>query len=451
MMDLGAKLPPMSTSPKQQRGRARTKLPVRDQIEVHFLALDQLLEADHRVRTVWAYAESCDLTELYAQIRAVEGAPGRNAVDPRLLFALWLFATLESVTSARRLELFTQENRPYQWLCGGVSVNYHLLSDFRTDNGELLERLIIDSVAVLHHHGLITLEEVAQDGMRVRAHAGSGSFRREKTLTESLKLAEQHVAALRQQHEDDPTGEDRRHQAAKQRAAAERVQKLQQAQAELQQLNEQRKKQRRGTKGTSEARASTTDPEARKMKMGDGGFRPGYNVNFATDCNARVIVAVDVVKQGSDHGLLPVLHEQIVNNYGTTPGKLLVDGGFTKDEDVTHLARRGTLVYAPVHHSEQHLAAGKNPYEKQPGDTPEVAEFRQRMGTPEAKAIYQKRSSVAEFPNAECRNRGLTQFRVRGLKKVKAQTLWHVLTFNLLRFVDLGWLEVVLNGKRVTT
>ena len=166
----------MSPSPKKQRGSARVQLPVRNQVELCWLSLDQLIPADHRVRIVWAYAESCDLTTLYAGIRAVAGEPGRDAVDPRLVFALWLFATVEGVTSARRLERLTERDLPYRWLCGGVSVNYHLLADFRTAHGRLLEELMIHSVAVLHYNRLIDLEETAQDGMRVRAHEGSGSF-----------------------------------------------------------------------------------------------------------------------------------------------------------------------------------------------------------------------------------------------------------------------------------
>lgn len=186
------------------------------------------------------------------------------------------------------------------------------------------------------------------------------------------------------------------------------------------------------------------------MKMGDGGYRPAYNVQFATDCRTRVIVAAQVVNQGTDVGLMPMLQEKIVRSYGTTPRAHLVDGGFAKQEDVTTLAQQGTLVYAPLPCEKKHLLAGKNPYERKPGDTPEMAAFRERMGTPEAKAIYNQRASVAEFPNAECRNRGLTQFRVRGLPKVQAQTMWHVLAFNLLRFVHLGWLETVLTGNPPT-
>lgn len=434
----------MSPSPRDQHGAARVRQPERRQIEMRCLSLDQLIESDHRVRLVWQYAQSCDLTEWYRPIQAVAGHVGRDAVDPRLLFALWLFATLEGVSSARRLERLTTRDLPYQWLCGGVSVNYHLLSDFRAAHGEWLERLLVESIGVLVHQGLVTLETVAQDGMRVRAHAGSSSFRRAESLAAALQAAEAHVARLRQEADDDPSGDERRTRGARERAARERIDKIQQAQAELKQLQQQREK-RVGTP-TSTPRASTTDPEARRMKMGDGGFRPAYNVQFATDAGTRIIVAAEVVQQGTDAGQLEPQHRHVSETYGVTPQHYLVDGGFAKIDDVTAVERAGSAVHAPLPCEQKHLAAGQNPYARKPGDTPEMAAFRQRMGTPAAKALYRLRSSVAEFPNADCRNRGLTQFRVRGRLKARAQLLWHVLAFNFLRFVKLEVLPIVMAG-----
>ncbi len=419
-------------------------MPQPGQVEMQFLALDEMIEAEHRVRLVWEYALACDLTELYARIRAVEGAPGRDPVDPRLLFALWLFATLEGVTSGRRLAQLTERDLPYRWLCGGVSVNYHLLDDFRAENGALLERLLIDSVATLLHQDLIALDTLAQDGMRVRAHAGSSSFRREKSLAAAQAEATEHVERLRREREDDPSGDERRARAARQRAAEERQQRIAQAQAELQELQAQRA--RRVGEPTSAPRASTTDPEARRMKMSDGGFRPAFNVQFASDAETRVIVAVEVTNQGTDSGLMQPMHEQVQQDYDVTPKAYLVDGGFAKLSDVTALEQAGTAVHAPLPCEQKHLAAGKDPYAPKSGDTAEMAAFRTRMGTPAAKERYRWRCSVAEFPNADCRNRGLTQFRIRGLAKAMSQTLWHVLAFNFLRFVRLGYLTKVMNA-----
>lgn len=431
----------MKKSHQAQRGSARTKRPERTQVEMQLLSLDQWLDAGHRVRIVWQYVDSLDLSELYVSIKATERNVGRDAIDPRILFALWLFATLEGVTSARRIAELTERDIPYMWICGGVSVNYHRLSDFRVAHGELLERILIDSIAVLIHNDLITLSIVGQDGMRVRASAGSGSFRRQDSLAEARQKAQAHVEQLKAA-EDDPAPNQRRSAAAQQRAAREKLARIEQAQAEMEDM--QRKYRQRAGEKRSEPRASTTDPEARRTKMADGGTRPAMNVQFASDGDAQMVVAVEVTSQGSDSGLMGPMYQKIRRDYGPTPGKYLVDGGFTHRDDVTTLEADGTQVYAPLYQEEKQLEQGKNPYAGKAGDSAEMAAFRVRMGTQEAKDIYKRRAAIAEFPNADCRNRGLTQFRVRGLVKAKAQALWHVLAFNFCRMLKLNYLEVAL-------
>ena len=156
--------------------RARVKRPERAQVEWQPVALDQLLAGDHRARIVWRYVESLDLSVLYRKIRAVEGGVGRDAVDPKILMALWMFATIEGISSARHLSRLCERDLAYMWLRGGVGVNHHLLSDFRTAHGEFLDQLLTDTIATLMHQGLVTLDMVAQDGMRVRASAGISSF-----------------------------------------------------------------------------------------------------------------------------------------------------------------------------------------------------------------------------------------------------------------------------------
>lgn len=433
----------MSKSHQAQRGSARTKKPERTQVEMQLLSLDQWLDADHRVRIVWQYVDSLDLSELYESIKATAGHVGRNAIDPRILFALWLFATLEGVTSARRIAELTKRDIPYLWICGGVSVNYHRLSDFRVAHGGLLERILIDSIAVLIHNDLITLSTVGQDGMRVRASAGSGSFRRQDSLAVAREKAQAHVDQLKAT-QDDPSADGRRSAAAKQRAAKEKLARLEQAQVEMEDM--QRKYRKRAGEKRSEPRASTTDPESRRTKMADGGTRPAMNVQFASDGEAQMIIAVELTSQGSDSGLMGPMYEKIRKDYSPTPCRYLVDGGFTHRDDVTQLEAAGTKVYAPLYQEEKQLQQGKDPYAAKPGDSTEMGAFRVRMGTPEAKDIYKRRASIAEFPNADCRNRGLTQFRVRGLVKAKAQTLWHVLAFNFSRMLKLNYLEVVMTS-----
>ena len=422
--------------------RARTKRPVRNQIEIRMMSLDQLLPADHRARVVWVYVESLDLSPLYEKIRAVEGSAGRDAVDPKILLALWLFATIESVSSARQLARLCERDLAYIWICGGVGVNYHLLSDFRTGHGEFLDQLLTDTIATLMHQGLVTLETVAQDGMRVRANAGSSSFRREKTLKTCHEEARKHVDKLRDEAEDESkqsTTPDARREAACQRAARERLERVEQALEELKKLQDQKEQRKKGD--GKKARCSTTDPEARKMKMGDGGYRPAYNVQFATDGQSRVIVSVDVTNSGSDRGQLADMHDDVCHRYGKTPGDFLADCGFATKDDITKVEQRGSKVIAPVYGEEGLRKKGKDPYARQRGDSDEMYAFRQRMATEEAKELYKQRPSMAEFPNAECRNRGLHQFRVRGLEKVRTVSLLYAITFNFLRMVNLTCLS----------
>jgi transposase len=418
--------------------RARVQLPERNQTEWRPVALDALLPTDHRARVVWAYVDSLDLSPLYAKIRAVEGQAGRDAVDPKILMALWLFATIEAVSSARQLDRLCNRDLAYLWICGGVGVNYHLLSDFRTAHGEFLDQLLTDTVATLMHQELVTLEVVAQDGMRVRASAGGSSFRRRKTLEKCREEAREQVRKLREESENeaDAAASDARREAAQKRAATDRETRIERALEELEQLHEQKEKKKKGTGKT--ARSSMTDPEARKMKMADGGFRPAYNVQFATDGDARVIVGVDVTNSGSDGGQMSPMHEQVRQRYDKTPDQYLVDGGFAGSEEITKVERRGSQVLAPILGEEKLREKGIDPYSRQPKDSDESFAFRQRMATDEAKARYKDRPSIAEFPNAECRNRGLSQFRVRGLEKVKTVTLWYALTFNFMRMMNLG-------------
>lgn len=423
-----------------QRGTARTNRPERRQVEMRMLSLDQWLSADHRARTVWAYVESLDLSELYGEIRSVAGQPGRNSVDPRIPFALWLLATLEGIASSRRLADLTERDVAYMWICGGVSVNHNLLSQFRVEHGELLERLLIDSIAVLMHKNLVTLDEVTQDGMKVRANAGSSSFRREPTLEDLLDQARSHVEGLGQ---DDSGQLSARQQAAQKRAAKDKQQRVEQAIDEIEKIKSQREQSR--SKSKSEPRASTTDPEARTMKMGDKGFRPAFNVQISNDSQSNMVIGVEVTNQGTDSGLMKPMHDKIKEDYEATPSKYYVDGRFIKNDDVTDLAKSGTAVYGPVYQEQKQLDAGKDPYARKRDDSDQMAEFRQRMGTSAAKEEYKKRS-LAEFPHADCRNRGLHQFSVRGLIKAKAQVLWHVLAFNFLRMNNLGYLEAVMEG-----
>jgi transposase len=420
--------------------RVRVKRPERFQVQWRDAALDQLIPTDHRVRAVWAYVDSLDLRPLYRKIRAVEGEAGRDAVDPKILMALWMYAIIEGVSSARHLARLCTRDLPYMWICGDVGVNYHLLSDFRTAHGEFLDELLTDTIATLLHQQIVTLETVAQDGMRVRAHAGSSSFRREKSLKQCRKEAAEQVKRLGEENDDDSQNDasNARRRAAFERAAREREQRVEQALKELAELQQQKEKRKKGT--GKEARASMTDPEARNMKMGDGGFRPAYNVQFATDEATRMIVSVDVTNNGSDGGQMAPMHKEVCQRYGKVPKNYTVDGGFANISDITTVEKAGSRVSAPIPHAEKVTKDGGDPHARGRRDTDEMAVFRERMKTEEAKAVLKQRPSIAEFPNAECRNRGLHQFRVRGLQKVRTASLWYAITFNFMRMRHLGML-----------
>ena len=408
-------------------------------MKIELRALDQLLPGDHAARVVWEFVRKLDLSEFYADIKAVEGRPGQPPVDPAILLALWLLATIEGVGSARELARLCTAHLAYEWLCGEVGVNHHLLSDFRSAHPERLEKLLVQVLASLMNQGLVTLNRVAQDGMRVRASAGSSSFRRQGKLQEHLRDAQAQVEALKNQLDEDAGAADRRSKSAQERAAQERLARVEEALAQLPELEAKMERRKKGD--GEKARCSTTDADARRMKMADGGTRPAYNVQLATTDETRLIVGWDVTNVGADGGLMTPMIEQLATHFGQRPREHLADGGFTSKRDIEELESHGTTVFTPVKEEEQKRAKGEDPFAPRPGDSPAIAAWRQRMGTPAAQAIYGLRPSLAEFPNAVFRNRGLRQFLVRGLRKVKAATLWQVLAFNLTRLQTLGWLH----------
>jgi transposase len=413
-------------------------------------SLDQLLPPEHGVRDLWSFVETLDLSALLAQIRSVPGNAGTPAIDPRILMALWLQATIDGVGSSRALAKLCAEHLAYRWLCGGVAVGYHTLADFRTGHGDVLNQLLTETVAVLLHEGLIDLKRVAQDGLRVRASAGASSFRRPATIAACLAAAQEQVEELRSQADEDAGAASRREQAARQRAAAERVSRLQAAQHEwqqLQQANALKAKDRQ--KEPAELRTSTTDPECRKMKMPDGGFRPAYNVQFATTTEGGVIVGVDVTNEGTDSKQMTPMLEQIEDRFGARPQEKLVDGGFVTVEAVDEAEQNGTAVYAPPKEEQKQLDAGQDPYARKKSDTDATAQWRARMGTAAAQAIYKERASTAEWVNAQVRNRGLYGVRVRGRPQVLVVVVWYALAHNYGRMQALRRAKDAEGARRV--
>jgi transposase len=414
-------------------GKPRLRVPHRDQPELRWASLDELLEADHPVRIVWAAICAHDLTSWLKEIKAVKGHVGRDATDPRLLVALWVYATLKGIGSARELARLCNECLPYQWLCGGVSVNYHMLSDFRSQGGEKWDDLLTQTVAVLLDAGLVKMDRVAQDGMRVRASAGKSSFRRRGRLEECLDEARQQVETLKQLAEEDTEELTRRQRAARERAARERQERIEEAMRQRDKLQKQREDSaKKSGRKVDEARASTTDPEARNMKFADGGYRPGYNVQFATDTESSVIVGVEVTNAGTDAEELPPMLDQLNERYDRVPPEALVDGGFATVDTIDQAAERGVTVYAPIKDEEKQRAAGKDPHAPKKGDSEQVAQWRSRMGTEHAKSIYRLRCQTAEWVNAQCRNRGFWHMPVRGQPRCRIVALLFAIAHNLV-------------------
>jgi hypothetical protein len=325
--------------------------------------------------------ERQNLEGLYAGNKAVEGGPGRAAIAPEILFALWLFATLEGVGSTREIERLTEQHDAYRWIVGGVRFNYHTLADFRSLHGEFLDELLSETLAGLMAVGVVKLKALAQEGMRVRAGAGASSFRRQEKLEGYLEVARQRIVEL---------------------------------------------KGRQGKK-PEEARASSTDAEATVMKRGDGGFRPAYNVQYGTEVESRVIVGVEGVTSGSDPGQRAPMVEQVGVRCGPASEPWLVDVGYPGHDPIDAVAGH-TEVLAPVPKAKAKGEAGReeqlaDPYAPKPVDSPAVIAWRQRMATEEAKRGYRARAASAECVNAQARNRGLQRLPVRDLGKVKGVAL----------------------------
>jgi transposase len=413
------------------RGAPRMRLPERDQVDMHWATLNEMIPEDHPVRAVWAFAGTLDLSPLHDAIKAREGVPGHPPATPQLMVALWLWATVDGVGSARRLDQLCRDHLAYRWLCGSVSMNYHTLSDFRIDHSELLDQLLAQSLAALVDAGLVALDALAQDGLRVRASAGAASFRRRKRLKQLRAAAQKRVAQLRAELEADPGAVNRRQRAAQERAAHEREARIAAAQDRMRELEAERarreKKNKKNIAKQKEPRASTTDPEARVMKMPDGGFRPAYNMQIVSEPTSQVIVAVNVETSGSDRGLARPTIESLRAN-GINPSDYMVDGGFTKNSDIEWAHANGTRLWCPPGQSKH----GTDPYAPKRDDTAGVTDWRKRMASEVGKQMCRRRAEH-ECINAGARRMGLRQLTVRGKTKARTVLQWFALANNMLR------------------
>lgn len=498
---LWQRVEPEEQEPVGER-KVRVKQINRAQMVLRPVDVERLVEADHPVRAIWELVSQRDLRRFYDRIDAVEGVAGRPAIDPRLLISLWIYGYMDGTGSAREIAQRCEYHPVYQWLTGARPVSAHTLSDYRTAHGEALKELAVQVLALLAGEGMVDLEQVTQDGTKIRASAGADTFRRESTIRKHLERARQRLEELESQDGEELS---RRKVKSQERAARERLSRMEQALAELEKVREGR-----AAEDKEKARASMTDPEARIMKQNDGGFAPSYNVQLTTDAQQTVIVSLDVTQEGSDAQQLQPAMQRLEEEAGQAPRQVIADGGYTSRENVVEMAGAGIDLIGPalegrlqketlykhrgvgaefhaenfcfnvvdnsytcpagkrLRYKSQQVLVGQTkhtyvakakdcegcphkahccPTSSKTGrsivrteDGLEMAAFRAKMETPEAKAVYKKRGQVAEFPHLCIKERfGLRQFSVRGLEKVKIEALWVCLSYNIQQWIRLRW------------
>jgi transposase len=447
---------PEQSAAKHEAGIGAPRMwePERDTIELRAMSLDSLIGSDHPARLIWAYVSRLDLRELEARIKAREGVAGHPAITPRLLLALWLYATSEGVVSARLLSRLCQRDDVYRWFCGGLEVNHRTLGEFRVDHGELLNRLLAESVTALAAEGLIDLDMLSQDGVRVRASAGASSFRRRGRLEEKIAAVKGLLAELAKEVDADPTANEERLRKRRAQRAAERLSRLEAAVAKVAEIEAQQSKRQSskppaapepplppssgadgapsepedGKPRRKAVRASTTDPDARVIKMPDGGFRPAYNMQIASVGGEQIVVALDVSTSSSDRGLARPMLEKIEATYGELPNQHLVDGGFSKNDDIEWAHGAEVAMLCPPIINKHNT----DPFAPRDDDGPGISEWRKRMQSEAGKATYRKRS-IHECINARLRTWGLLQLTVRGRAKALVVLTWYALANNILQ------------------
>lgn len=424
----------------------RVLRPDRDQLYWDEIDLESQIEPDHLVRVIWSFVESLDLSALYAAIRARDDVAGRPTPDPKVLLALWLYATAEGVGSARALERLCRIHAAYRWLCGGVPVNYHGLSDFRVDHGALLDRVLSESVASLAAAGLIRLDEVAVDGTKVKANASKPSYRDAGGLAELESAARARVERLRAELNADPGASERRRRAAGERAARDVAARAAAARQKLAALQEEKKRRekthRKEETEKADSRVSATDPDARMMLMAGGGFRPAYNVLVSASTGTQIILGIEVSERRNETGIAQPMVQNLIDRYGYVPSRVLLDTKAATQADIVALAAHPAgriTVYTPPP-PEKETATVESIRKRawcRRREPAALQEWRARMASAEGRDIYGRRRQI-ETINAHLKNHGLSRFVLRGLRKVRCEALLHAIAHNLRRAHALG-------------
>ena len=412
----------------------------RGQTRWDFIDLDRMLPLDHRVRIVWSFVESLDLSPLYDAIKSREGHAGRPSADPAVLLALWLYATVEGEGSARELARLAERDLAYRWLAGGVPVNYHGLADFRVDHGDVLDRLLTESVTALIEEGLVSLDEIAVDGTKVRANASRESFKTDTKLMQIEAAVQARLAALKDELESDPAAPSRRKQAARERALRQTKERAQAARAALDRIKaekaERAKTHPKDEAKKSEAKSSLSDAQARSMRFADGAIRPAYNAQVAANHKQGIIVSVQMTGRRNDSGLAMPMVDDMVRRYGCAPATLLTDTNYATVEDIAALAAHQAgpvTVFAPPPTERMDVTPEtlRNRESKKRNEPDSIKEWRARMAGAAGQTVYKSRKLIERI-NAHLKNHDFGFMPVRGIIKVQAVALMHALANNLM-------------------
>lgn len=417
--------------------------PIRNQIEMHINSLDMLLPSDHKARDIWEFVDQMDTRACFANIKTFFGKTGRSATSPKILFALWLYSILDGNTSARKLDELCKNHNVYKWLAGGVSINRTMLAEFRAIDPMIFEDLLTSCLAVMLQAGLINDTDFAQDGTRIKANAGFNSYRREEALQALKAEIKAYIKQLNAENIDCTNTHAKREKAKEARIANERLSRVEEA---LKTLEKERDLKETNGKSYGEpptdedlknVRASTTDPDVRKMKMGDGGYRLAYNVQFATGLDSRTIYGVDVVTTldpGTSPRMMCKVHSRLEKLCMSPAENWIADAAFSAKEDVN--------VNAELFPSCRYFAPPKprkgiDPKKHRRSDSEAIKKWRDMIGTEEVEDLYKLRCSTAEFSNAQVKNQGLREFSVRGQFKVKGMAILHAIAQNVSRYLGL--------------
>lgn len=410
-------------SDENRPGKPRVAEPQRRQGVIRFEMPEDKLPPTHAARVLWDVIGRLDLAAFLDGAKAIEGTVGRKTLSPQMKLTLWLYAISNGVGSAREIARLIERDDGYRWIVGDLEVGHHTLSAFRVNHGAALEQLMTDILASLMHKGVLSLDLVAQDGIRIRAAATAPSFRGIESLLECREQAALHLKATLANADDPELTLGQR--VAREAGARDFQRRVEEAISTVGELQKTRRPSEKP------ARASTTDAEARVMKMADGGFRPAFNVCMATAGSPlggpRTIVGVQVTNVGSDMGTITPMLAEIERRTGQLPKTLLADANHAAHGCIRAAAAAGVDALIAVPKRSQHAGAQANL-------DPAVVAWRERMTTDEAKAVYRARASLCELINAHLRSHhGVEQFLVRGLAKVTCVALLAAITSNILQ------------------